>query len=48
MACSRVNFTSTFTFYMIRYDRWQKTARGTNGQSAKRKSKAMVKVEGVF
>jgi hypothetical protein len=33
---------------MISYDRWQKTARGTNVQSAKRKSKAMEEVEGVF
>ena len=33
---------------MISYDRWQKTARGTNVQSAKRKLKAMEKLEGVF
>jgi hypothetical protein len=33
---------------MVSYDRWQKTVRGTNVQNAKRKSKAMEKVEGVF
>jgi hypothetical protein len=33
---------------MISYDRWQKTKRGTNVQSAKRKSKAMEEVERVF
>jgi hypothetical protein len=33
---------------MISYDRWQKIARGTNVQRAKRKMKAMEKVEGVF
>jgi hypothetical protein len=47
-ACFRVNFTFTFTFYMMSYNRWQMTARGTDVQTAKRKSKAMEKVEGVF
>jgi hypothetical protein len=33
---------------MISYDRCYKKARGTNVQSARRKLKAMEKVEGVF
>jgi len=48
VACSRLNFTLTFTFYMISYDRWQKTVLGTNVQSTKRKSKDVEKLEGVF
>jgi hypothetical protein len=32
-----------FYLYMISYDWWQKTARGTNVQNAKRKSKPLRK-----